>query len=120
VPLTTTEFVERVSATGDFAAAIVKAHIEYYDEVLLHVLVADLRRLAVEVHARGDAGVLGPLLAAMSLGLVEGDAAVHDAIAVSFVEDTGWWDSKMAAFIATWPGPLRREIERQRFASGGR
>jgi hypothetical protein len=46
--------------------------------------------------------------------LQEGDERVENAVAVSFVEDTGWWESDMVAFVASWPTPLRAEADRQR------
>lgn len=47
-------------------------------------------------------------------GLTDGNERVENAVAVSFVEDTGWWDDAMAPFIAAWPEPLRAEARRQR------
>ena len=38
---------------------------------------------------------------------------VENAMAVSFVEDAGWWDPKMEPFMAAWPLPLREEADRQ-------
>lgn len=111
------EFVERVAATSGPAAAVVTEHLDDNDgELLLHLLVADLRRLAISAHRNSEPDVLAPLLAAMTVGLVEGDEAVENAVAVSFVEDTGSWDKKTADFISSWPAELRAEDERQQAA----
>ncbi|WP_155859542.1 hypothetical protein [Cellulomonas sp. KRMCY2] len=50
----------------------------------------------------------------MATGLRQGDDHVRGAIAVSFVEDTGWWEPEMQPFIATWPAELVNELARQR------
>jgi hypothetical protein len=55
------------------------------------------------------------LLVVMDKGLREGDEDVENAVAVSFVENTGCWDPAMLPFIATWPEDLKAEAERQRF-----
>jgi len=47
-------------------------------------------------------------------GLREGDERVENAVAVSFVEDTPWWDPDRSAFIASWSPALRAEAERWR------
>ncbi len=111
VPLTAEEVVELLAATSRPAEIAVRQHRDEYDsELLLHLLVANLRRLAIEARARADADVLVPLLAAMGVGLVEGDGSVRNAVAVSFVEDTGCWDPGMAEFITSWPAkPSRRD-----------
>lgn len=38
-------------------------------------------------------------------------------MAVSFVEDMGWWDESMQSSIAQWPAGLVEESENQRRAS---
>jgi hypothetical protein len=35
-------------------------------------------------------------------------------MAVSLVEDTGWWDPTTQLFIEAWPAGLRAEVDRQR------
>jgi hypothetical protein len=37
-------------------------------------------------------------------------------MAVSFVEDTGWWEPEMHPFIAAWPDELAHERAYQRAA----
>jgi hypothetical protein len=86
-------------------------------ELLLHLLVADLRRLAIQWWGEGRNEPLERLLRVVEVGLREGDEQVENAVAVSFVEDTGWWDESMQPFIAQWPTGLADEIERQSRAS---
>lgn len=90
-------------------------HLEDYgNELLLHLLVADLRRLAVEWFGDGRNEPLGRLLEVLETGLREGDGDVKNPVVVSFVEDTGWWDESMQPFISLWPTGLADELERQR------
>ena len=94
-----------------------REHLETYDgELLLHVLIADLRRLAVAWFDEGSTDPMQRLLAVLDAGLAEGDERVENAVAVSFVEDAAWWDQPSQAFIATWPAGLAHEVERQRNA----
>jgi len=46
----------------------------------------------------------------VATGLSQGDDHVHHAVPVSFVEDTGWWEPEMQAFIATWPAELVHQL----------
>jgi hypothetical protein len=51
------------------------------------------------------------LLAVVHKALREGDEDAENAVAVSFVEDTGWWEPAMRTFITTWPDGLKAEAE---------
>ena len=82
--------------------------------MLLHLLVADVRRFALASFDRGDDAVTPPLLDFLALALRTGDAHLRNAIAVSFVEGTGCWDPAMQPFIATWPPALAAEVELQK------
>ncbi len=94
---------------------MVDEHLRDQDgELLLHLLVADLRRFAIATFESGDEDLSHRLLSAMDIGFREGDEEVENAIAVSFVEDTGWWDPAMQPFIASWPNGLQAEVTRQR------
>lgn len=110
----TDDFVDLLLRTVPEATALHRQHLEYnFGELLLHLLVADVRRLALQAFQRGDKGLLRRCLEVMETSLVDGDARVENAVAVSFVEDTGWWDPNMQPFIATWPSRLRDEVDRQ-------
>lgn len=108
------EFVELLANLSPQTRSIVDDHLrEYENELLLHLLVADIRRFCVERFDADDSDALNPCLEVVALGLADGDEHVEQAVAVSFVEDTGWWDRKMKPFIAAWPKPLREEAKRQ-------
>jgi len=93
----------------------VEEHLHDNDgELLLHLLTADLRRLAIAWLAEGHVERMQRLLTCVETGLLHGDEAVRNAMAVSFVEDTGWWLPEMRAFIGAWPAGLARELNRQR------
>ena len=113
--MTRDDFVASLRAAGPEATATVNENLrDQGGEVLLHLMVADLRRLALRLFEQADSDNLGRLLTALNQGLIEGDPEVENAVAVSFVEDTGWWDQSMSAFIDSWPDGLRAEVERQR------
>jgi hypothetical protein len=84
--------------------------------LLLHLLVADLRRFAIAAFDAGDFGSSRRLLTVVDQALADADEAVDKAICVLFVEDVGWWDPAMQPFIATWPAGLTADLERRRGA----
>lgn len=108
------DFVARLVERCPEVRPIVDEHFADNGELLLHPLVADVRRFAIDRFDAHDEAVVERCLSVLSDGLQEGDERVQNAVAVSFVEDTGWWDSDMAAFIVSWPAPLKAEAERQR------
>lgn len=115
MPLNESSFVEELVAACPEIQVIVNQHLSDNDhELLLHLLVADIRRFAIERFDAHDAATLERCLDAISMGLTDGDERVENAVAVSFVEDTCWWDPEMGSFIAAWPSPLRAEANRQR------
>lgn len=115
VGLTAQDFVELLTAACPKARGIVDEHLRDNDnEVLLHLLVADIRRFAIERFEVHDTTTLKQCLDVMSTGLTDGDDHVENAVAVCFVEDTGWWDPEMKPFMAAWPSPLVAEAKRQR------
>lgn len=115
--MNSSDFVDLVGERVPEAAPTVREHLDTNDdELLLHVLVADLRRLAVAWFHDGSIAPLQRLLAVLDAGLSQGDERVVNAVAVSFIEDSAWWDPSSRAFIASWPSGLAREVERQRSA----
>jgi hypothetical protein len=91
-----------------------REHLEDNEGVLLHLLSADLRRYAIKAFDTGRTDVLQRLLGVLDRALVDGDEYVNNAVAVSFVEDTGWWEPAMQPFIESWPLSLQAEARRQR------
>jgi hypothetical protein len=92
---------------------LILEHLEDNDEILLHVLTTELRRHATGAFDAGRSPELFRLLGVLNAALMEGDDDVENAIAVSFVEDTGCWDPAMQTFIEAWPPDRHREAERQ-------
>jgi len=93
---------------------LVREHLLGNGGLLLHLLTADLRRYAIEALSSGGSEVLRRLLDVIDRALRDGTDDVNNAMAVSFVEDTGWWDPAMRPFIASWPQGLQAEVGRQR------
>lgn len=120
--MTTVEFVDRLRHAAPEAQQLVDEHLANFDEVLLHLLVARVRDLTIAAFDRGDQEIASRLLEAFDKGNSAGDDAVENAVAVSFVEDSQWWDPARREFIESWPEGLREEADRQRkwWASSGR
>lgn len=115
VTVTAAEFVSRARSTDPRIEAIVDEHLsDNEDELLLHLLVADFGRQAKAAHDAHDAAVRDTVLTLLEWGIAEGDEALENAIAVSFVEDSGWWERGQDAYLATWPHALTAELQRQR------
>jgi hypothetical protein len=107
------QFVDHLVSVAPEAAAMVDEHLADYDELLLHPLMADFRRLAVAAYGRGDVDVSQRCLDLADRALLEGDPDVVNAVAVSFVEEIGADPGESPAFLATWPVGLLAEKARQ-------
>ena len=112
--MTVEDFVAALAAEVPEVAPIVQEHIRDNGGLLLHLLTADLRRYAIEAFNSGASDVVRRLLSLIDRAPREGTDSVTNAMAESFVEDTGWWDDEMQPFIATWPEGLKAEAENQR------
>jgi hypothetical protein len=113
--MSTEGFVDGLCEVVPTARSLVDEHVKDYDgDVLLHFLVGDVLSFAVASFERGDEPVTTPLLDYVDLALRTGEDPLQDAIAMSFVEDTRWWDPAMHAFIATWPPALTAEVRSQK------
>ena len=100
-------------AARDLQAAI-DEHLDEYDEVLLTVLVADVRRWVIsEFYNMDDDATVTSVLTILDDALLHGDQDVSNAVAVAFVEDSCAWDPRMDAFLSRWPAGLQAEAERQ-------
>ena len=112
--MTSVDFLDALATDVPETRPVVDEHVEDNDGLLLHLLTADLRRYAIRTFDAGQTDVLARLLAVIDGALREGTDDVQNAMAVSFVEDTGWWDPAMQPFIEAWPEGLRAEVDRQR------
>ena len=110
--LTASEFVTSLRADVPETNDTINDHLaDQEGELLLHVLTADLRRLAIDWFRTGRIDATERLLSVLDRGFREGDEYVQNAVAVSFVEDLGWWEPEMQPRIETLPGALAHEIE---------
>ncbi len=111
-------FVEELLTDVPEAGPVLDEHLRDNDVLLLHVFVGDLRRMCETAWGAGDRAILARLLIFLDGALRLGDDYVKEAVAVSFVEDSGWWDPKVEGYIATWPAALAAEVEAQRVRRG--
>jgi hypothetical protein len=107
-------FAERLVAEVPEAEAVVAEHLEDNDELLLHVLMYNLVQLCEAAWAAANHDVLRRCLALLNDALLDGDEYVKNAVAVSFVEDSCWYEPANQEYIATWPPALQAEVESQR------
>ncbi len=107
------DFVEHLVSSVPETAPVVADHFRDNDELLIHCLMADLLRFTVDAFGKGDLALSQRCLQAVERGLVDGDDAVVNAVAVSFVEDVGAYDGETPEFIASWPSKLLQEKARQ-------
>ena len=114
VTMTAEDFLSALTSEVPEAEPIAREHLEDNDELLLHLLTADLRRYAIDMFGSERPDVLRRLLGVIDCALLLGNDSVSNAMAVSFVEDSGWWDPAMQPFIASWPPGLQAEARRQR------
>lgn len=112
--MTAADSLNRLAADVPEAQLAVVQHLEDHEGLLLHLLTADLRRFAIQCFDAGQDEVMQRLLNLIDLALREGTEEVENAVSVSFVEDTGWWDPATQPFIEAWPPGLRAELDRQR------
>jgi hypothetical protein len=117
--MTKERFIDDLVRECPEARPVVEEHLQDHGEILLHLVAADLLRLAVAMFEADETDALNRCLGVVATGLTDGDEYVQNAISVSFVEDTPWWDEKMFPFMAVWPEALQAEAESYRFAGGG-
>lgn len=114
--VTPEQWVQALVRHAPGAGPMLDEHLAYYDELLLHLLIADLQRWAIALFEEGDSSQLSALLGVLDQGLREGDEDVRNAVAVSFVENSQPWAPAAEPFIRVWPKGLRAEANRQRQA----
>lgn len=114
VALTEDEFVRALIEAVPEVQLILDELLADNGELLLHPFVARVRDFAIAAFDKGNRTVSDRTVAVCEMGMRDGDEGVENAVAVSFVEDTPWWDRNRRAFIDTWPAALRAEVERQK------
>lgn len=107
------QFPELLIGRVPEVAPVVDEHFADNDELLLHILMADVLRFTVEAYGKGDLRLSQRCLAFVELALLTGDDAVVNAVALSFVEHVGAFPGETPSFIASWPPALLQEKARQ-------
>ena len=109
--LTHDDFVGQLLASVPEVGPEVREHLDDNGELLLQVLMSDLLRAAVRLFHAGALEVEQRLLRFVDLALRHGDAAVENAVQVSFVEHAGAFPEETPEFLASWPAGLRVELD---------
>jgi hypothetical protein len=118
-------FVEQLLAEVPEAEEVVSEHLSDNGELLIHLLMADLLRFTVQAFHTGQSDVVMRTLDFMDKALLEGDEAVENAVAVSFVEhvehvELGLGEGEAPAFLAMWPrGLLAEKATQDGWTPGG-
>ena len=112
--MTEDKFVRALVEAVPEVQPILDEHLADNGELLLHPFVARVRGFAVDAFDNSNRTLSDRIVAIFERGMRDGDEGVENAVAVSFVEDTPWWDTNRQAFIDSWPPALRAEAERQR------
>lgn len=106
-------FVERLVDEVPQTAGLVTEHLEDNDgELLLHLLMGDLLRFAVSAFQANDTLTASKVLGLVDQALRDGDEYVQNAVAVSFVEHSGFGPGESEEFLAVWPQGLKEERQR--------
>lgn len=114
VAMTETDFLDALAIHVPETHPVVDEHLQDNDGLLLHLLTADRRRIAIQSCDTGQSDVLDRLPALVDVVLRKGTDDVQNAMSVSFVEDIGWWDPAVQPFIEALPAGLRAEVDRRR------
>ncbi|KRC90069.1 hypothetical protein ASE25_11300 [Terrabacter sp. Root85] len=111
--ITRDSFADQLRAAVPEAKPVVAEHLADNDEeLLLHLLMGDLQRMAVSAFDDGDLELTRRLLDFVDQSFRDGDADVNNAVAVSFVEHFGALPLESDALLDLWPSALRRELGR--------
>ena len=105
------DFLDRLDAISPEIGRMISDHlVENEGELLLHLLVADVRRVVENAYQARDRELVRRCLAVLDEALRDGDDQVTNAVAVSFVEGIAFDLPRRA--IRSWPETLRNEAER--------
>lgn len=113
--MTSADFVQRLPEAAPRLHTLIDDHLADYDgEVLLHLLMADVRRWVISAfYNLIEEEAIVAVLALLDEALRDGDERLENAVAVSFVEDSCVWHPRMAPFLSAWPLGLQKEAARQ-------
>ena len=105
---------ELIAAIPEFRGQY-EEHLRDNDELLLHLLTADLARFVVAAERAGDMERVDRSLAAVDRVFVSGDELTTELVAVSFVEHLGAeTEPGEAEVVQRFPHELAAELRGQR------
>jgi hypothetical protein len=111
-------FVQTVLDRVPLLHPIYQEHVRYYDELIPHVFMGDISRVAGDLHARALGGdnaadeALSELLTALESGMASPESSVQEMITVSFLENLDLEDFALEDFRQRLGPALRRQLER--------
>jgi hypothetical protein len=85
MPTSTEAFIARLAHAVPELEPLRVEHLAYYEELLPHLLAADVARHATQTYARDGAAAVRPMLAALEAEAGH-DPAVDEVLAASFLE----------------------------------
>ena len=113
IEITNDTFVADLLTRVPEARGVCEEHLDTFGELLLHLLMADLLRFAVECFQVSDRETLDRLLIFIDRSLRHGDSFVENAVQASFIENVGASPEETPEFITSWPLTLKAERIRQ-------
>jgi hypothetical protein len=114
------DLIQELRLSSPDLRALYAEHLQDNDDLLPHVLMADIARYAEEQDAKAAQGsrqaadVIERLLATLERGMCEGDGRCRDLIAASFVEILDRDSPRFAALALRFGEGLSAVLERQR------
>ncbi|PZS15651.1 MAG: hypothetical protein DLM57_12235 [Pseudonocardiales bacterium] len=95
------QFAELLRERVPEAEPLLSENLDIDGKMLLHLLMADLLRLAVEQFHANNGELAARLLDLVDQALRAGDTYVENAVAVSFVEHAGAFKGETLEFLAS-------------------
>jgi hypothetical protein len=114
VPLSYDGVGDRLVAAVPELDGLLRAHLDFHDQLLAHVLFGDVVVMMRSWDERTDRDVRDRLAVFMDNELRHGDERAINAVQASFVEAIDPTDPTQRRFIDSWPAGLRAEAIRQR------
>jgi hypothetical protein len=117
--LTYENFFEQLLSSVPTFMSIYKEHIEDNNELLHHVLMADLTRYCIQLYRNGDRGgdkekkkILCDVLKFLDQGMLSSDAKLQELISVSFLENLWQADEDYESMKGLLSPVLIEELQR--------
>lgn len=105
------DFVSRLASTSTELADIYREHLADQGELLPHVLMGTITRVAISSAGSEQVHWLSPLLEQLEAGLASGDDDIAELIGVSFVENLSGENDAIRLLIPFMGAALRKEVK---------